>query len=68
MSWILALCTITGSEIIRRKIWWGWAIWIVTNICWIVFYYRNKIFGSVFLYVIFTFQAYINMKSWRKKI
>lgn len=67
LDWIAPIGTILGIELLRRKMWQGWAVGIVNQGIWTAMAIQNKTYGLLILTCVLTPQYAWGLYQWRRE-
>jgi hypothetical protein len=67
LSWIFSAITIIGSIYNAYGKVAGFYLWILANICWIIYDIKFKLYSQIPMFIIFTITSIIGIKECRKK-
>ncbi|MBP9742752.1 MAG: nicotinamide mononucleotide transporter [Burkholderiales bacterium] len=67
LTWFLTIGSLIGGQLIIYKNKVGYAIWIVVNILWMIFFFSKGIYSSSFLFLVYLIQSIYGYLKWNQK-
>lgn len=66
IQWIALSLSIIGILLNALKIIWCWPIWVASNVCWLIYSYRNKDRSQLILWTVFLITNFYGWWMWMK--
>lgn len=67
MTWILAIISLAGNVLNSNKIVYGFHVWIICNVGWLIYDISNSIYARACLDLIQTALCLYGIRTWTKK-
>ena len=65
IEWTATLLSITGALLVAWKIREGFYVWIIANILWIIFAWKHKHYGLLFLAISYAIINIVGLIHWK---
>ncbi len=66
-TWGITIAAIIGAIANIYKLWWGFAIWLVTNITWVIVDIQAGLYAQAFLFGVYALLALWGLIQWVKE-